>query len=134
MLDFNYFLSNLVILFQLAYKQFINCYWDMPLTNVLNKIVDTFSFYNQLTLKQYGFELLSSTQKWIFSKTESGSLWLQRADCMLGSMPFYIRELEHLQILVSTEGFWNQSTADTEGQLRFWESQSLCEFLTACGV
>lgn len=54
-----------------------------------------------------------------------GNLWMQRDDYIYQSMLFCIRGLEYLRILIFSEGSWNQTTTDTERQLKFLESQKL---------
>lgn len=54
-----------------------------------------------------------------------GNLWMQRDDYIYQSMLFWIRGLEYLRILIFSERSWNQTTTDTERQLKFLESQKL---------
>lgn len=89
-------------------------------------VMSYFSFQIQLTLEQRRLEMRASNSMHVFSInscTAAESPWVQRADSVPSSTPFYTGDL-------STHRFWypqgvmEQSPVDTKGQLTLWGVRS----------
>lgn len=100
--------------------------------------------YITVDLEQHSFELLESTYMWIFFQQmytfgssypglhilRFNQLLIWRADYIQCPMSFYTKDLS-IHRFGYLQKYQNQSPVDTNGQLKFLESQTcICRFLT----